>query len=628
MTFSGLADASGKRIPSYVVDSHMDSYGEYNYLTILVEKDADLTNLAPTFWNSSGMKLYTAGSTTPEVSGKSLHDFSAGYIQYTAAAEDGSSSKNYWLQVVKAVEGSNGIYINSFADESAGTYAEGGVIYSKREMMLDGYHDYVHDIWLANMGTEALPALAVELASDTVELDQYWTLSGNYDLSGFSTVVETTPHGELPNLAKIRIRAKEGVEKGTDIAGQLIIKSGEIPLIVLTLTGTVGDPCITTEELPQAVKYVPYGTMIQNNNKYSWNQVTYSLMSGSLPAGMEVKPNGEVYGVPAESGEFTFTVRMRNSYSGFSDSTRSYTLSVIENTSENVEAATDAGYDLNQRIQDVYLHNEDSHTMISQGVFDEFVDLYLDGVKLTRGTDYDAESGSTRITILAQTLTRGGNGTHTLGVEFRTQDTDTLKRAAQNYEVRETDDDDDDNDNNDNGSSGDDNDGGSDNGDDNNGGNDGSTDGAGNNGGIDTGAGAVGYDANAQDAGTSYTIEAGDSLWKIAKKFYGSGSYWKKVYDDNRAVLKNGNQIYAGQKITIYMGQKGTAASDAAGQNNTAASGTGKKTYTVRAGDTLWKIAAEVYGKGWHWKKIYDANVEKITAPEKLHVGQVLMISD
>ena len=140
---------------------------------------------------------------------------------------------------------------------------------------------------------------------------------------------------------------------------------------------------------------------------------------------------------------------------------------------------------------------------------------------------------------------------------------------------------------------------------------------------------AMAHDTNGGGTGISYTVEAGDSLWKIAKKFYGSGSYWKKIYDDNAAVLKNMNQIYAGQKITIYPGQSGTATSAAAGQNGEAASaGVGKKTYTVRSGDTLWKIANGVYGKGWLWKKIYEANVEKIVAPKKLHVGQILIISD
>ncbi len=71
---------------------------------------------------------------------------------------------------------------------------------------------------------------------------------------------------------------------------------------------------------------------------------------------------------------------------------------------------------------------------VSQGVFDEFVGVYLDEEMLGAGKDYTAESGSSRITILSQTLNSGlEEGTHTLGVEFRTADTDTLKRAEQNF---------------------------------------------------------------------------------------------------------------------------------------------------------------------------------------------------
>ena len=87
------------------------------------------------------------------------------------------------------------------------------------------------------------------------------------------------------------------IKSGTDVSGTLTIKSAGTPLVVLTLTGTVGDPSIITKEIPGAVKYVPYGTMIQNNNKYSWNTVSYSMIGGRLPKGMTVRQNGEIYGV-------------------------------------------------------------------------------------------------------------------------------------------------------------------------------------------------------------------------------------------------------------------------------------------------------------------------------------------
>lgn len=48
------------------------------------------------------------------------------------------------------------------------------------------------------------------------------------------------------------------------------------------------------------------------------------------------------------------------------------------------------------------------------------------------------------------------------------------------------------------------------------------------------------------------------------------------------------------------------------------------RTYVVKKGDTLWKIADKFYGDGNKWKKIADAN--KIKDPRKLGVGKKLRI--
>lgn len=437
--FSGLKDKDGNTVPCQVVPADEDSYGQYNYLTILVDESVDISALAPTFYMMDGMRLYTAGSSTPEVSGRSVHDFSGGAVQYSVSAENGTDSKNYWLQVVPSSSGAGRLYINSLADEDADTAETGGVVYSTREIFLDGIHDYVHDIFLANMGTDALQSLSVELDSEQVQLDDYWTLHGTYELAGFTG----TGADDTQNWARLRLVTSDavmsGLTAGGEISGTLTIKAGNTPLVVLTLTGMVGDPGITTEEIPDAVKYVHYGTMIQNNNKYDFNTVSYRLTDGALPEGMTLRSNGELYGVPKEAGEFWFAVEMTNSYSGLDSSEAGFTLTVIENTDENVDNATDENYDLKERVPDITLSNTSDHTMASIGLFDQWENLYLDGEMLTEGVDYTAESGSTRLTIRSQTLKAGNTvGTHTLSAEFRTPDTKTLKRAAQNYRVTDS----------------------------------------------------------------------------------------------------------------------------------------------------------------------------------------------
>jgi LysM repeat protein len=49
----------------------------------------------------------------------------------------------------------------------------------------------------------------------------------------------------------------------------------------------------------------------------------------------------------------------------------------------------------------------------------------------------------------------------------------------------------------------------------------------------------------------TYTVVKGDCLWNIAKKFYGNGSQYTKIYNANKDKIKNPNLIYPGQVLTI-----------------------------------------------------------------------------
>jgi nucleoid-associated protein YgaU len=50
------------------------------------------------------------------------------------------------------------------------------------------------------------------------------------------------------------------------------------------------------------------------------------------------------------------------------------------------------------------------------------------------------------------------------------------------------------------------------------------------------------------------------------------------------------------------------------------------KTYTVKAGDTLSKISKQFYGNANDYMKIFDANKDKLTDPDKIQPGQELKI--
>ena len=49
----------------------------------------------------------------------------------------------------------------------------------------------------------------------------------------------------------------------------------------------------------------------------------------------------------------------------------------------------------------------------------------------------------------------------------------------------------------------------------------------------------------------SYTVKSGDTLWNLAKKYYGNGSKYTVIYEANKDKITNPNLIYDGQVLTI-----------------------------------------------------------------------------
>ena len=54
-------------------------------------------------------------------------------------------------------------------------------------------------------------------------------------------------------------------------------------------------------------------------------------------------------------------------------------------------------------------------------------------------------------------------------------------------------------------------------------------------------------------AGTdqTYTVVSGDSLSKIAKRYYGDANQWHRIHEANRDQIKNPDLIHPGQRLRI-----------------------------------------------------------------------------
>jgi LysM repeat protein len=57
----------------------------------------------------------------------------------------------------------------------------------------------------------------------------------------------------------------------------------------------------------------------------------------------------------------------------------------------------------------------------------------------------------------------------------------------------------------------------------------------------------------------TYTVRPGDTLSEIAQRFYGNTADWTWIYNDNRSVVQDPNDIYAGETLKIPNGPTGTA---------------------------------------------------------------------
>jgi nucleoid-associated protein YgaU len=90
-----------------------------------------------------------------------------------------------------------------------------------------------------------------------------------------------------------------------------------------------------------------------------------------------------------------------------------------------------------------------------------------------------------------------------------------------------------------------------------------------------------------------------------------------KVWDQIKLVDKNYQQ-----DLTAEI----TFAAEAAAAAAAAPQAPALKTYTVKAGDTLSKIAKQYYGDASQYTKIFEANRDQLSDPNLIRPGQVLTI--
>ena len=54
-----------------------------------------------------------------------------------------------------------------------------------------------------------------------------------------------------------------------------------------------------------------------------------------------------------------------------------------------------------------------------------------------------------------------------------------------------------------------------------------------------------------EEESATYTVQSGDTLWKISEQVYGDGASYMKIFEANTELLENPDQIFPGQELII-----------------------------------------------------------------------------
>lgn len=108
-----------------------------------------------------------------------------------------------------------------------------------------------------------------------------------------------------------------------------------------------------------------------------------------------------------------------------------------------------------------------------------------------------------------------------------------------------------------------------------------------------------------------YKVKNGDTLMKIAFEKYGNVYRWREVYNTNKSLITDYNNLVPGTVLTI------------AGVEYVVTLKNGKP-YLIIRNDTLVKISNSLYGTPSGWRGLWYNNPQLIHNPNKIYAGFTL----
>lgn len=129
-------------------------------------------------------------------------------------------------------------------------------------------------------------------------------------------------------------------------------------------------------------------------------------------------------------------------------------------------------------------------------------------------------------------------------------------------------------------------------------------------------------------------VKEGQTLSEIAAEHLGASGQWPRIMQVNTDQLEKPEQLRAGMKLRIPADDEAQVIDQA---NGALAQGNGNtpeqtpresagQTYTVKAGDSLSKIAGEKLGDKGRFNEIFEANRDQLKSQDDIKVGMKLRL--
>jgi nucleoid-associated protein YgaU len=131
-----------------------------------------------------------------------------------------------------------------------------------------------------------------------------------------------------------------------------------------------------------------------------------------------------------------------------------------------------------------------------------------------------------------------------------------------------------------------------------------------------------------------HVVKKGETLSAISNKYYGTTTRWKAILEANNDILDDPRKLRPEMVLVIPNPSKQVSLRDDTSEkapllsSNDDRSSSSVRSYTVKKGDSLWRIASEVYGDGNRWRRILVANSDKLESERDLKAGMTLVIPE